>query len=90
MLDLAELGIATAGLMDTLDASDLPAEARVEEIMVIAAVAWPAGDEGETGQSTYYRCSSPYSWVQHGLLHQAAKAVDTSSRPYDQEEDEDE
>lgn len=90
MLDLAELGIAAADLMDTLDAGDLPEEARVEEIMVIAAVAWPAGDEGETGQSTYFRCSSPYSWVQHGLLHKATEAVERSSRPYDQEEDEDE
>ena len=87
MLDIEELGIATADLMDTLEAQEgLPDEVRLEEVMIIAAVSWPVNEEG-VGNSVFYRCSSSYPWVQKGLLEQAHHAVDRSSKPYEEDED---
>lgn len=88
MIDLEELGIATAALMDTLEEADLPKESRVEELLVIAAVTWPCDEDGTTGNAVYYRCSSPLPWIQRGLLKQADRAIEASSVPYEDEEEE--
>jgi hypothetical protein len=89
MIDLEELGLAAAALMDTLaEVDNLPEEVRLEEVMLIAAVSWPA--ENGVGQSVYWRCSSSYPWVQRGLLEIAHKSVDRSGVPYEPEEVEEE
>lgn len=86
-LELEQLGQTAANLMDTLEADeDLPEGAVLEEVMVIAAVTWPANDG--CGNYVYYACTSGRPWVQRGLLEQTHGAVLKNSRPFDPDEDE--
>lgn len=89
MNGFGELGQVTASLMDTLESAELPDGAEVEEVLVIASVTWPAGED-VCGHSTYYSCSSGRPWVQKGLLIEAGRAISSASRPYTGEEPDDE
>ena len=77
--------------METIETDDsLPDGWELAEVLVIAAVTWPTPERPDgAGNSTYYRCTSPFPWVQKGLLGETGRAIDRSSMPYDEDEDDD-
>jgi hypothetical protein len=82
VIDATLLGQTTAELMEQMESGDAPEGAQISEVFVIAAVTWPI-DENEEGQSVFYRCSSARSWVQRGLLLDAARGIEQNIHPWE-------
>jgi hypothetical protein len=81
-IDPAEVGREAMALMDQLMVNRLPEGARIEEVMVIAAITFPTGNTEEAGSDLYYRCTSAFPWVQKGIAAHLFDAIRHNSQPW--------